>query len=79
VSRRADAGAELVSSGWRQRLAAPAVAVLAVLCCLGAPLVVGGIGALTTGALVGGLVGAALLALVCFLILRRLTATRGRC
>ena len=60
-------------------MAAPALAVLALLCCLGAPLIVGGIGALTTGALVGGLVGATLLALVCFLVLRRLTATRGRC
>ena len=63
---------------WRERLAAPALAVLAVVCCLGAPLVVGVLGALTTGALVGGILGAVLLAAACFLILRRLSAS-SRC
>ena len=73
VPARASSG-----SKWRERMAAPALAVLAVLCCLGAPLIVGALGVLTTGALVGGIAGAALLAGVCFFILRRLTARR-RC
>ena len=64
-------------SAIRSRLAAPALALLAIVCCLGAPLLVGALGAVGVGALFG--IGAGLLALaaLCLLALRR--GTRADC
>ena len=53
---------EDVQKSWLSRLAAPALAALAIACCLAAPLIVGAIGTLTAGALFG--VGAAVIALL---------------
>lgn len=66
------------SAGWRERLLAPALALLAAACCLGAPLTIGALGAMTTGALIGGIAGAVLLAIACVVLLRRLKADRSR-
>ena len=64
-------------SSWRARLAAPALAVLAVLCCLGAPLIVGAVGSLTIGAVFGIVAGGLALLALCLWAARRLTTTRG--
>jgi hypothetical protein len=58
---------------WRSRLAAPALAAFAVLCCLAAPLVVGAAGALTAGALVGIGAGAVVLLVLCLWVALRIT------
>ena len=58
---------------WRSRLAAPAVGLLAVLCCLGAPLIVGAAGALTAGALLGLVAGGMALLALCLWAASRLT------
>ena len=62
---------ETTQTSWRARLAAPALAAIAVACCLGAPLIVGALGAVSLGAVFG--VGAGLVALValCLLGLRK--------
>ena len=65
------------SKNWRQRLAAPVVVVLAVLCCLGAPLIVGVVGALSAGAWFGLGAGVAALLLLCLWAVRRFTAEKG--
>ena len=61
----------------RSRLAAPALAVLAVLCCLGAPLIVGAAGALTAGAVFGIVAGGLALLGLCLWAARRLTRQRA--
>lgn len=61
-------------STWRSRLAAAALAVLAVACCLGAPLIVGAAGALTAGALFGLVAGAFALLVLCLWVARRLAS-----
>lgn len=59
-------------SSWKSRLAAPALALLMVACCLAAPIIVGAAGAVTAGALFGiGAAAVALLAL-CLLLARHL-------
>lgn len=69
-----DAAADKKASpSWRSRLAAPGLAVLAVLCCLGAPLIVGALGALTLGAVFGIVVAGAALLVLCLWAVRRLT------
>lgn len=69
--------AEEPRTGWRSRLAAPALAILAVLCCLGAPLIVGAAGALTLGAVFGIVAGGLALLGLCLWAARRLTKTSG--
>jgi hypothetical protein len=64
-------------TGWRARLGAPALAALAVLCCLGAPLIVGALGSLTIGAVFGILAGGLALLALCLWVARRLTTGRG--
>lgn len=63
-----------------QRLAAPGLAALMILCCLAGPLLIGAAGALTAGAVFG--VGTAVLVLLglCLLLARRLRSDQGpRC
>jgi hypothetical protein len=69
--------AEESGTDWRSRLAAPAIAVLAVLCCLGAPLIVGAAGALTAGAVFGIVAGGLALLTLCLWAARRLTKSSG--
>jgi hypothetical protein len=64
--------ARRVSNGWRSRLVAPALGGLAVLCCLGAPLVVGAVGSLTLGVVFGTIAGAAALLALCIWATKRL-------
>lgn len=64
-------------ASWRSRLAAPALGVLAVLCCLGAPLIVGAAGALTAGAVFGIVAGGLALLGLCLWARRRLTEPSG--
>lgn len=64
-------------ASWRSRLAAPALAVLAVACCLGAPLIVGAAGALTAGAVFGIVAGGLALLGLCPWATRRLTKQRS--
>lgn len=63
---------------WRQRLAGPALAVLMVVCCLGAPLVIGAAGALNVGALCGLAAGAIVLLGLCLFLTRRLRSGAGK-
>ncbi len=64
-------------SSWRTRVAAPALAALAVLCCLGAPLIVGAVGSLTIGAVFGIVAGGLALLALCLWAARRLTRSSG--
>ena len=64
-------------SSWRARLAAPALAVLAVLCCLAAPLIVGAIGSLTIGVVFSFVAGGLALLALCLWAARRLTEPGG--
>jgi hypothetical protein len=64
------------ANSWRARLAAPALAVLAVVCCLAAPLLVGALGAVSLGALFGLGAGLVAFAALCFVVLRRATGDR---
>ena len=63
-------------TSWRDRFAAPFIAVFAIACCLGAPLIVGGLGAVSLGALFGVLAGMVALAILCFAAFRMLASDR---
>jgi hypothetical protein len=63
-------------ASWHAKLAAPAPAVLAVVCCLAAPLIIGAIGAVGLGALFGVGAGVVALAALCLIVLGRATASR---
>jgi hypothetical protein len=63
-------------TGLMKNLAASLVAVVAVICCLAAPLILAGIGSIAIGSFVGWLIGAVVFAAVCFLLLKR---TQRRC
>ena len=65
------------TGSWRARLAAPALAVLMVACCLGAPLIVGAAGARTAGAVFGLAAGAAALLVLCLWAARRLRSDKA--
>ncbi|MGI8460145.1 MAG: hypothetical protein ACR2OC_00710 [Solirubrobacterales bacterium] len=60
---------------WSSRLAAPALGVLMVACCLAAPLIVGAAGALTAGALFGIGAAAIVLLAMCLIVARRMQST----
>jgi hypothetical protein len=66
------------NSTWRSRLAAPAAAAFAVVCCLAAPILAGAAGTLTAGAVVGLAAGAIVLLALCLYAARRLAANRDR-
>lgn len=68
--------AEKSETSWRAKLAAPLLAVVAVACCLGAPLIVGALGALGLRAVFGIAVGIAALVVTCMLAVRRLAGDR---
>jgi len=61
------------SSTWTKRLAAPLLAVLAVICCLAAPLIVAALGSVAIGSFAGWIVAAIAFAAACFFLLRRRT------
>lgn len=64
--------------GWRSRLAVPVAAFLALLCCLGAPFILGAVATLTAGAWLGvGVAAVALIATCVFAFTR--VASSGRC
>ena len=60
-----------------KKLAAPLIAIVAIICCLAGPLILAGIGSIAIGSFVGWLVGAIVFAAAaCFLVLKR---TQRRC
>ena len=67
---------EETGTTWKAKLAAPFLGVLAIACCLGAPLIVGALGALSVGAVFGVGAGLLLLAVLCFLGFRKLAGER---
>ena len=62
--------------GITKYLAASLFAVLAVICCLAAPLILAGIGSFAIGSTVGWIAAAVVFAAACFFLLRR---TQRRC
>ena len=65
-------------SSWRTRLAAPGAALLAILCCLGAPFILGAAASLTAGAWFGLGIGVVVLLALCLFAFTRL-ASEKRC
>lgn len=65
-------------TGWRSRLAVPAAGILAILCCLGAPFILGTAASLTAGAWFGVGVGLVALLALCLFAFTRL-ASEKRC
>ena len=67
---------EVGAKGWRGRLAVPSVALLAILCCLGAPFILGAAASLTAGAWFGVGVGLIALLALCLFAFMRLGSER---
>lgn len=67
---------EVGAKGWRARLAVPGAALLAILCCLGAPFILGAAASLTAGAWFGVGVGLIALLALCLLAFTRLASER---
>ena len=70
--------AQAKPSSWRSRLAVPAAGALAILCCLGAPFILGAAASLTAGAWFGVGVGLIALLALCLFAFTRL-ASEKRC
>lgn len=68
--------APATKGGLMKNLAAALIAIVAVICCLAAPLIVAEIGSIAIGSTLGWLVGAIVFAVACFLLLKR---TQRRC
>lgn len=63
--------------GWRGLMAAPAFAILAIACCLAAPLIVGVVGALSAGAIFGLAAGGIALLALCLWTARKVSGDRS--
>ena len=68
----------LPRSSLKARLAAAGTVLLMIACCLGAPLIVGALGAVTVGSAIGGAAIFVAPVVVCVLVARRLLPSR-RC